>query len=137
MLALGCFESTDADGNNYEFLSILCFGTDFRALCLLEDTRNNRTAEVRKFYEFCWTTCAGQPEEALFVFALGLLSYARGNISKRTMGREGREQVVIVDRARSSLAVLTDYRHFRFQHWRVTGTLVRQDGVWISMLTRV
>ena len=68
-----------------------------------------RTAEVRKFYELCWTTCAGQPEEAVFVFAIGLLSYARGNISKRTMGREGREQAVIVDRARNPLDVLTDY----------------------------
>ena len=68
LVSLDCFEDRDADGNNYEFLGILCNGINFHVVCLLEDTNKNPTsAEVKKYYELCWTSWAGQPEEAIIV----------------------------------------------------------------------
>ena len=38
------------------------------AVCYLEDRRKNPKAkEIRKYYELCWTSWAGQPEEAVMV----------------------------------------------------------------------
>ena len=68
VLAMDCFEHKDSDGNSYEFLGVICCGTNFHVVCLLEDVQKNpKASEVRKYYELCWTSWAGQPEEAVIV----------------------------------------------------------------------
>eukprot|EP00959_Pyramimonas_sp_CCMP1952_P069148 1443330-Pyramimonas_sp.AAC.1 len=65
---MDCFENVDSAGNNWELLGIMCMGTNFHVVCLLEDTHKNpKASEVRKFYELCWVSWAGQPEEAIMV----------------------------------------------------------------------
>ena len=65
---MNCFEHKDSDGNSYEFLGVICCGTNFHVVCLLEDVQKNpKASEVRKYYELCWTSWAGQPEEAVIV----------------------------------------------------------------------
>eukprot|EP00975_Prorocentrum_lima_P066804 12911328-Prorocentrum_lima.AAC.1 len=62
---MDCFENTDNTGKSYEFLGIMWNGTNFHVVCLLEDTHNmSKAMEIRKFYELCWVSWAGQPEEA-------------------------------------------------------------------------
>ncbi|CAK0861813.1 unnamed protein product [Prorocentrum cordatum] len=117
LLAMDCFENVDSAGNNWEFLGIMCMGTNFHVVCLLEDTHKNPMAsEVRKFYELCWVSWAGQPEEA-----------------------------IMVDRARSFLGEFADYLEQEgvrldsaalASPWHI-GKMERHDGIWNSMLTRV
>eukprot|EP00959_Pyramimonas_sp_CCMP1952_P210595 4407116-Pyramimonas_sp.AAC.1 len=46
----------------------MCMGTNFHVVILLEDTHKNpKASEVRKLYELCWVSWAGQPEEAIVV----------------------------------------------------------------------
>eukprot|EP00975_Prorocentrum_lima_P041442 8705408-Prorocentrum_lima.AAC.1 len=62
---MDCFENTDCTGKSFEFLGIMCMGTIFHIVCLLEDTHNmSKAIEVRKFHELCWVSWAGQPGEA-------------------------------------------------------------------------
>ena len=68
VLAMDCFEHKDSDGNSYEFLGVICCGTNFHVVCLLEDVQKNpKASEVRKYYELCWTSWAEQYEEAVVV----------------------------------------------------------------------
>ena len=68
LVGLDCFEMKDADGRTWLMLSILCQGTDCHVVVLLEDSHKNpSSAEVRKTYELCWLSWAGQPEEAVMV----------------------------------------------------------------------
>ncbi|CAK0891172.1 unnamed protein product [Prorocentrum cordatum] len=117
LLAMDCFENVDSAGNNWELLGIMCMGTNFHVVCLLEDTHKNpKASEVRKFYELCWVSWAGQPEEA-----------------------------IMVDRARSFLGEFADYLEQEgvrldsaalASPWHI-GKMERHDGIWNSMLTRV
>ncbi|CAK0789613.1 unnamed protein product [Prorocentrum cordatum] len=117
LLAMDCFENVDSAGNNWEFLGVMCMGTNFHVVCLLEDTRKNpKASEVRKFYELCWVSWAGQPEEA-----------------------------IMMDRARSFLGEFADYLEQEgvrldsaalASPWHI-GKMERRDGIWNSMLTRV
>ncbi|CAK0904737.1 unnamed protein product [Prorocentrum cordatum] len=117
LLAMDCFENVDSAGNNWEFMGIMCMGTNFHVVCLLEDTHKNpKASEVRKFYELCWVSWAGQPEEA-----------------------------IMVDRAQSFLGEFADYLEQEgvrldsaalASPWHI-GKMERHDGIWISMLTRV
>ncbi|CAK0815738.1 unnamed protein product [Prorocentrum cordatum] len=117
LLAMGCFENVDSAGNSWEFLGIMCMGTNYYVVCLLEDTHNNpKASEVRKFYELCWVSWAGKPEEA-----------------------------IVVDRARSFLGEFADYLEQEgvrldsaalASPWHI-GKMERRDGIWNSMLTRV
>ncbi|CAK0817009.1 unnamed protein product [Prorocentrum cordatum] len=117
LLAMDCFENVDSAGNNWEFLGIMCMGANFHVVCLLEGTHNNPEAsEVRKFYELCWVSWAGQPEEA-----------------------------IMVGRARSFLGEFADYLEQEgvrlgsaalASPWHI-GKMERRDGIWNSMLTRV
>ena len=85
MLALDCFENKDADGVDWEFLGILCVGTNFHVVCLLEDTdKNPRAEEVRKYFELCWASWAGMPEESVMV---DRARYFLGDFAK--LGRSG------------------------------------------------
>ncbi|CAK0841114.1 unnamed protein product [Prorocentrum cordatum] len=98
LLAMACFESVDSAGNN-------------------RDTHKNpKASEVRKFYELCWVSWAGQLEEA-----------------------------TMVDRARSFLGEFADYLEQEgvrldsaalASPWHI-GKMERHDGIWNSMLTRV
>ncbi|CAK0827114.1 unnamed protein product [Prorocentrum cordatum] len=117
LLAMDCFENVDSAGNNWEFLGIMCMGTNFHVVCLLEDTHKNpKASEVRKFYELCWVSWAGQPEEA-----------------------------IMVDRAWSFLGEFADYLEqegVRLDSAALAspshiGKMERHDGIWNSMLTRV
>ncbi|CAK0894249.1 unnamed protein product [Prorocentrum cordatum] len=117
LLAMDCFENVDSAGNNWDFLGIMCMGANFHVVCLLEDTHKNpKASEVRKFYELCWVSWAGQPEEA-----------------------------IMVDRARSFLGEFADYLEQEgvrldsaalASPWHI-GKMERHDGIWNSMLTRV
>ncbi|CAK0838030.1 unnamed protein product [Prorocentrum cordatum] len=117
LLAMDCFENVNSAGNNWELLGIMCMGTNFHVVCLLEDTRKNpKASEVRKFYELCWVSWAGQPEEA-----------------------------IMVDRARPFLGEFADYPEQEgvrldsaalASPWHI-GKMERHDGIWNSMLTRV
>ncbi|CAK0828997.1 unnamed protein product, partial [Prorocentrum cordatum] len=117
LLAMDCFENVDSAGNNWVFLGIMCMGTNFHVVCLLEDTHKNpKASEVRKFYKLCWVSWAGQPEEA-----------------------------IMVDRARSFLGEFADYLEQEgvrldsaalASPWHI-GKMERHDGIWNSMLTRV
>ena len=86
-------------------------------VCLLEDTHKNpKASEVRKYYELCWTSWAGQPEEA-----------------------------VMDDRARNFLGEFADYleeegvrlESAALASARHIGKMERHDGVWSSMFRRV
>ncbi|CAK0903623.1 unnamed protein product, partial [Prorocentrum cordatum] len=117
LLAMDCFENVDRAGSSWEFLGIMCMGTNFHVVCLLEDTHNNpKASEVRKFCELCWVSWAGQPEEA-----------------------------IMVGRARSFLGEFADYLEQEgvrldsaalASPWHI-GKMERRDGIWNSMLTRV
>ncbi|CAK0848557.1 unnamed protein product, partial [Prorocentrum cordatum] len=117
LLAMDCFENVDSAGNNWEFLGIMCMGTNFHVVCLLEDTHKNpKASDARKFYELCWVSWAGQPEEA-----------------------------IMVDRALSFLGEFADYLEQEgvrldsaalASPWHI-GKMERRDGIWNSMLTRV
>ena len=52
LLALYCFEGRDTDGNNLEFLGIICCRTMFHAVCSLEVTHTHTNRARRFFAEF-------------------------------------------------------------------------------------
>ena len=111
------FEESDASGQKWSWLNILCQGNSFQVCCLLGETSKNPTSlQVLEAFEHGWGNWAGMPEHG-----------------------------IIVDRAKYFLSSLAEHMshegcHFdaavKASPWQI-GQVERAGGLWKAMFRQL
>ena len=116
-IGMDVFEESDASGQKWSWLNILCQGNSFQVCCLLGETSKNPTSlQVLEAFEHGWGNWAGMPEHG-----------------------------IIVDRAKYFLSSLAEHMshegcHFdaavKASPWQI-GQVERAGGLWKAMFRQL
>ena len=116
-IGMDVFEESDASGQKWSWLNILCQGSSFQVCCLLGETSKNPTSlQVLEAFEHGWGNWAGMPEHG-----------------------------IIVDRAKYFLSSLAEHMshegcHFdaaaKASPWQI-GQVERAGGLWKAMFRQL